>query len=142
RNTPPSPAGGGPFRLELTLPARDHESPAFLQIANAISEAVAQGRLLPGQRLPSSRALASQLGVHRNAVLASYRELLAQDWIRCEQGRGTFVSESLPLPVPAALNARRARQAPGFELRGPPPAGVPDMPHGSGVTYLYGGLPD
>ena len=34
--------------------------------------------------------------MHRNTVLAAYDELMAQGWVRSEEARGTFVSESIP----------------------------------------------
>lgn len=72
------------------------DGPLFLRIARALTDDIRRGRLGPGQRLPGSRALALQLGVHRNTVLAALNELLAQGWLRAEAARGTFVCETLP----------------------------------------------
>ncbi|MBL8765672.1 MAG: winged helix-turn-helix transcriptional regulator, partial [Phycisphaerae bacterium] len=52
--------------------------PLFLRIARAVRDDVRRGRLLPGAALPGSRTLATQLGVHRNTVLAAFRELAAE----------------------------------------------------------------
>src|SRR5579872_3533100 len=93
------------WKLALTLPEGD--GPLFLRIGRAISDEVKRGRLRAGAPLPGSRELAASLGVHRNTVLAAYRELAAEGWITTEQARGTFVSRALP-DVPARSFARGA----------------------------------
>src|SRR5262249_50338830 len=75
-------AGGSALRTwELTL-ALDPglKIPLFLQLAQAVQHDIRSGRLRPGARLPGSRTLARELGVHRNTVLAGYGELLSQGW--------------------------------------------------------------
>ena len=67
-------------------------SPTFLRIARAVAEDIRRGRLRAGEPLPGSRSLADTLGVHRNTVLAAYRELAADGWIVSEEARGTWVS--------------------------------------------------
>jgi GntR family transcriptional regulator/MocR family aminotransferase len=61
-------------------------------VMEAIRTAIRSGRLLPGTRLPSSRALAADLGVARNTVARAYAELTAEDWLTSQQGSSTFVS--------------------------------------------------
>ena len=82
-------------RLSIKV-ARTSRRPAFAQIADAIADEVHRGSLHPGDRLPSSRHLATELNVHRNTVLAAYQELEGQGWIIGRHGRGTFVSNDLP----------------------------------------------
>ncbi|MEL6180665.1 MAG: winged helix-turn-helix domain-containing protein, partial [Myxococcota bacterium] len=72
------------------------DTPLFLQIAHAVTDAIQAGQLRSGERLPGSRSLARQLGVHRNTVLTAYAELEAQGWLCTEQARGTFVSGDIP----------------------------------------------
>ncbi|MGW4256892.1 GntR family transcriptional regulator, partial [Streptomyces californicus] len=50
-------------------------------LMEALREAVRTGRLAPGTRLPSSRALAADLGVARNTVADAYAELVAEGWL-------------------------------------------------------------
>lgn len=128
----------------LSLPAEGGDSPLFVQIAAALVEAIRRGRLRPGARLPSSRALAKSLGVHRNTVLAAFAELFAQGWISGSAGKGTFVSERLPEASPARGGAARAGMpiAPHYPLA---PAFAPPSlagPFGRGVLSLAGGVPD
>lgn len=80
-----------PVALEPTS-----EDPLFLQIVRAITSDIRRGRLRPGGSLPGSRTLASDLGVHRNTVLAAYDALLAEGWITAESARGMFVAQELP----------------------------------------------
>ncbi|WP_420715742.1 GntR family transcriptional regulator [Streptomyces sp. SBT349] len=62
-------------------------------LVRALREAVRGGRLAPGTRLPSSRALAADLGVARNTVGDAYAELVAEGWLTARQGSGTRVAE-------------------------------------------------
>src|SRR6202007_611350 len=58
-----------------------------------ILDAIRSGRLLPGTRLPSSRALATDLGVARNTVARAYAELVAEGWLTSQHGSSTWVSQ-------------------------------------------------
>ncbi|CAM5729784.1 PLP-dependent aminotransferase family protein OS=Streptomyces alboniger OX=132473 GN=CP975_21635 PE=3 SV=1 [Streptomyces alboniger] len=58
-------------------------------LTDALREAVRSGRLAPGTRLPSSRALAADLGIARNTVADAYAELVAEGWLTARQGSGT-----------------------------------------------------
>jgi len=115
--------------------------PRFLAIARAITDDIRHGRRVPGERLPSSRVLAGQLGVHRNTVLAALAELAAQGWITTEPARGTFVSDALPV-------ARRPRRGhildgPGFTIP-PLPVAARDVTIAPerGQLNLAAGIPD
>lgn len=90
----------------------------------ALREAVRGGRLRPGTRLPSSRALATDLGIARNTVADCYAQLVAEGWLAARQGSGTWVAERAPGPS-AAAGTRPAAAAPQarFDLR----TGVPDV---------------
>ena len=59
----------------------------------ALREAVRTGRLTSGTRLPSSRALAADLGVARNTVADAYAELIAEGWLTAKHGSGTRVAK-------------------------------------------------
>ncbi|MDO8214067.1 PLP-dependent aminotransferase family protein [Conexibacter sp. CPCC 206217] len=60
---------------------------------HALREAVRCGRLAPGTRLPSTRALALQLGVSRGVVVEAYAQLAAEGYLRTRRGGGTTVAE-------------------------------------------------
>jgi GntR family transcriptional regulator/MocR family aminotransferase len=62
-------------------------------VMDAIRDAIRAGRLVPGTRLPSSRALAADLGVARNTVARAYAELIAEGWLTSQHGSSTTVSQ-------------------------------------------------
>ncbi|MBX3505035.1 MAG: PLP-dependent aminotransferase family protein [Parvibaculum sp.] len=74
----------------------DAASPLYRQLYDALREAILAGRLGPGARLPSSRLLASELGVGRNTVLAAYEQLSAEGYLEGQVGAGTVVAATLP----------------------------------------------
>jgi GntR family transcriptional regulator / MocR family aminotransferase len=60
---------------------------------DAVRDAIRSGRLAPGTRLPSSRALAADLGVARNTVARAYAELITEGWLTSQHGSSTLVSQ-------------------------------------------------
>jgi GntR family transcriptional regulator / MocR family aminotransferase len=80
-------------------------------LENALREAVRSGRLAPGTRLPSSRALAADIGVARNTVADAYTELTVEGWLTAQQGSGTRVAErTVPRwTEPTAIRATSTR---------------------------------
>ncbi len=120
--------------------------PRFVQIAQALSKGVRSGRLKPGDMLPSSRALAETLGVHRNTVLAAYQELESEGWIATEPAVGTYVSRSIPadLARPFATRGRavpESQEALGFTLP-PPPIRYEVRQYAPGTLVMGSGTPD
>jgi GntR family transcriptional regulator/MocR family aminotransferase len=131
----------------LSLDPRRHDGePTFLAIAREVIDAIQAGRLRAGDPLPGSRTLATDLGVHRNTVLAATRELEIQGWIEATAGKGTFVRTALPEPSPRALRgASRAAREPsrlGFPLAGVEAAADAWEPIPRGALPLLGGLAD
>ena len=62
-------------------------------VMDAVRDAIRSGRLAPGTRLPSSRALAADLGVARNTVARAYAELITEGWLTSQHGSSTLVSQ-------------------------------------------------
>ena len=119
----------------------DAAMPVFLQIARAIAEDVRRGRLRRGDAVPASRALADEIGVHRNTVLAAYRELTAEGWLQARAGSGTFISSELPDATPRAFAPRAtSRDRLGFEVEVVAAKEAPNPPRGTLV--LASGSPD
>jgi GntR family transcriptional regulator/MocR family aminotransferase len=77
--------------------AIDHEDvrPLHRQIYDGFRTAILRNNLTAGQQVPSSRQLASELGISRIPVLTAYSQLLAEDYFETRSGSGTFVSRSL-----------------------------------------------
>ena len=66
----------------------------YLQIADQIRERILRGEWKTGERIPSIRELAVELGVNPNTVTRSYQRLLERELISNRRGRGYFVSEN------------------------------------------------
>jgi 2-aminoadipate transaminase len=71
---------------------RDSATPIYIQIARQIRQAIVEGELAPGERLPPERRLAALLGVNRTTVVNAYRELAADGLVSGQVGRGTIVT--------------------------------------------------
>jgi GntR family transcriptional regulator len=83
------------FGLELTVD-RSGGVPLGAQLAARIREAVQQGALGAGDRLPSVRELAEAAGVNVNTARAVYARLESEGLVRSKHGRGTFVAAGPP----------------------------------------------
>jgi GntR family transcriptional regulator/MocR family aminotransferase len=93
--------------LHLSLDAAAGDRTAA--IYRALLDAVLDGRLSPGDRLPPTRELASSLGVARGTVSTAYDRLVAEGFLSARVGAGTFVS--------ADARTRHSRRAPAGDVR-------------------------
>src|SRR5262245_21638487 len=83
--------------LFTSLPLDPRSSaPLHRQLYDGIRSAILRGLLPPGTQLPASRALAADLDVSRNTVMAAFDQLLAEGYTEGRHGSGTYVSRSLP----------------------------------------------
>ncbi|WP_245677928.1 MocR-like pyridoxine biosynthesis transcription factor PdxR [Nocardia acidivorans] len=88
--------------------------PLAVQVADGLRTAATSGALRGGDRLPSSRELATRLGVSRTVVTAAYDQLHAEGWLSGRHGSGTYLTAS-PEPIAAQVTtARRADPAVGL----------------------------
>ncbi|HDO51284.1 MAG TPA: GntR family transcriptional regulator, partial [Rhizobiales bacterium] len=62
----------------------------YRQLYEQLRGAILDGRLPAGTRIPSSRAMAAQLGVARNTVLAAVEQLAAEGFLEARRGSGTL----------------------------------------------------
>jgi 2-aminoadipate transaminase len=77
--------------LPLHLQPESHV-PLYVQLRDQLRALVHSGELRSGDRIPASRELAVQLGVHRTTVANAYAELESEGLIQGHVGRGTFIS--------------------------------------------------
>ncbi len=82
--------------LPMIAVDRKARTPLHRQIYDAYRAAIVDGSLRRGQRIPSTRVLASELGVSRFPVLNAYAQLLAEGYLESRIGAGTVVSSLLP----------------------------------------------
>lgn len=108
------------FELSLTLPPPG--SGLLRSFHSQLHAAILDGRLRPGTRMPSTRALAGMYGVSRNTALAAYDLLLAEGYLETRPRGGTFVARALPraLPKPPATPAAREERRLNAFWRNPP----------------------
>src|SRR5258708_4618697 len=84
-----------PLSMEFAIPLSSNGEPLFRQVYVGLRQAVLSGAFSAGERLPSTRDLAEQLGISRTVVLLAYDQLLAEGFAEGQRGSGTYVSGSL-----------------------------------------------
>ena len=99
--------------------------PIYVQLRDQILRALGEGRLSPGDQMPTMRQVAVALRIDLNTARRAYDELEAMGAIRLERGRGSFVADP-PAPPTAeqhdAAVEEVARQAIALaQARGVPP---------------------
>jgi GntR family transcriptional regulator/MocR family aminotransferase len=92
------------------------KTPLYRQVYDWFQQAIVEGRLRPGQRVPSTRLLASELKISRIPVLTAYEQLHAEGYLESFTGAGTCVAASIPrenfappLGKPSPAKQKRAR---------------------------------
>ena len=88
------------FIVDLTS-----HNPAYAQIMGQVKQAIAGGKLSPGDQLPTVRQLAADLRINFNTVARAYRLLDEEGIISTQHGRGTYILERPP--VKESERARR-----------------------------------
>ncbi|MFD5702153.1 GntR family transcriptional regulator [Streptomyces lasiicapitis] len=91
----------------MHLPREDDDRPPYIQAAEAIRRDITEGRLKPGDKLPSARALQDGYGVASSTVQNALRLLKSEGLIYSVQGRGSYVRQD------AAGAEQAAPQRPG-----------------------------
>lgn len=76
-------------------------APAYLQIAAQLQAEIETGLRAPGERLPTIRALAAELGLHRDTVALAYEQLGLSGLVEARAGAGTFVRSLRAQPTSA-----------------------------------------
>jgi GntR family transcriptional regulator / MocR family aminotransferase len=98
------------------------------QVYDGLREAIIVGRVPPGARLPSTRALAADLGVARNTVALAFDQLRTEGYVVGRRGGGTRVRDSVP---DSLIDVRRRRGAPGAAEAAASGGHQPDDPDGA-----------
>ncbi|MDX1268867.1 MAG: GntR family transcriptional regulator, partial [Oceanisphaera sp.] len=78
----------------LTFHLTDSADPYYQQLIDQVKVGIRQQRLNSGDKLPSSRQLATTLGVSRSTVARAYDALLSEGFLVSEAKRGVFVASS------------------------------------------------
>jgi GntR family transcriptional regulator/MocR family aminotransferase len=80
---------------------RRSQKPLHRQVYEGYRDAIIERRLRPGQRLPSTRSLSTEMGISRVPVISAFEQLLTEGYIESRVGSGSFVARSLPEPPSA-----------------------------------------
>jgi GntR family transcriptional regulator / MocR family aminotransferase len=105
----------------------------------SLRAAIRAGRLRPGSRLPSTRALADDLGFARGTVAEAYAQLQAEGYLTARRGGGTWVGELAVPPLPGSTPSPAPARPARFSFH----PGLPDLtafPHATWVSALRRGL--
>ena len=81
--------------MQFVIPLSDQGEPLSRQVYLWFRSAALSGSLAAGERLPSSRELADQLGISRTVVIQAYEQLLAEGFVVGRHGSGTYIAEGL-----------------------------------------------
>lgn len=81
--------------MQLVIPLSRSGEPLFRQVYREVRRAILCGTLRGGERLPSTRELAEQLGISRTVVILAYEHLLAEGYVAGRKGSGTYVADRL-----------------------------------------------
>lgn len=141
---------------------RDLDQPLYIQIRNSIEQAILQGKLQKGDRLPPVTVLAKEIGVTQATIRRALKDLGAAGYTKCHVGRGTFIRdpegetarteedgfdrerESDRLPPEAGHGFRPRERAARMLRTGISKALYDIMPmaHREGIIALTRGIPD
>jgi GntR family transcriptional regulator / MocR family aminotransferase len=129
--------------MPLVIPLSKHAGPLYRQVYMGLRHAILSGTFSGGQKLPSTRDVAEQLGISRTVVVLAYDQLLAEGFAEGRTGSGTYVSSGVGVnrSVPSkdsaqvrlsrfGLSAAAAWHEMSFSMRRPPP-----LPY----DFAYGG---
>jgi GntR family transcriptional regulator/MocR family aminotransferase len=117
------PKDASSFDLTLTSPPKRGAMTRWLY--EELRNAIVQGRIRPGTRLPATRDFATQYGVARGTVVNVFEQLQIEGYLRSRTGAGTWVNERFPdgnlrpsrrSPLPAVV---RPEPMVGLAVNGP-----------------------
>lgn len=128
-----------PIDILAVDPALD--LPAYKQLGSAMREAILDGKLRSGQRLPASRVLAKDLTISRNTVISAYETLLSEGYLETRHGSGTFVA-NLPQSAIKIRESQHKTQLPSLSRRGRVMGSQPQRGSSSPHTTFHPGYPD
>lgn len=141
---------------------KESDTPLYVQIRDAIQDAIRTGELIPGDRLPSVCSLAKEIGVTQATVRRALQDLSDAGLACCHVGRGTFIQDGsggaaspaerlegigaarterlndrLSPHNPLEFAARKLRMGVGKALRD-----IMSLAEKSGIIHLTKGVPD
>ena len=92
--------------------------PIYRQIVDQVCRAVATGQLVPGEQVPSVRALAEELVINPNTVARTYADLIREGVLEAQKGKGVFVARRRPVYTKSERLRRLEASLDGFVNEG------------------------
>jgi GntR family transcriptional regulator/MocR family aminotransferase len=80
----------------VVRPYKSAAASLYRQLYDRLRQAILEGTLVAGSKIPSTRALADHLGMARNTVLGAYEQLRAEGYLVGRLGSGTYVNRAVP----------------------------------------------
>ena len=77
----------------------NNETPIYLQVIHNLKKKIVQGKISPGEKLPSNRDLAVLYKINQNTAARIYREMETAGYCFTRRGIGTFISEEEDMTV-------------------------------------------
>src|ERR1700748_1717335 len=123
--------------VNFTLDLNGRSGPRSSQVEHALIDAIARGQVHDGDRLPSTRTLATTFGLARTAAVAAYEELTAAGFLVARPGGSTYVEHGAGAAARAGAFGAGPAGASGAVRAGPalPPPVHPVPRRASPVTY-------
>src|SRR5256885_5144768 len=115
------------YKLDLSHLDRDSTVSITQQLADLFASAIEGGKLEPGEKLPTTRALAAEAGVNHLTAARVYRRLAELGYVTASVGRGTFVRTLVP-----AASERHGDDLQDYALPERPPTYAG---HGTGASF-------
>lgn len=78
----------------VSIQLKDSDQPKYLQLFDKLKELISQGELKAGDRLPTIRSFAKNLGVNNITIVNAYKQLENNNYITAKKGSGYYVSSS------------------------------------------------
>ena len=85
--------------MQLAIPLSREHGPLFQQVYQGLRQRILSGSLSSGSKLPSTRALAEELGISRTVIVVAYEQLLAEGFAVGRSGSGTYVATAIGRPA-------------------------------------------
>src|SRR5215207_11401417 len=98
-----------PWDLQITIDTNCDRA-VYIQIADAIINAIKAGKLRGGDALPGSRQLAARLDLNRNTIVEALDVLLSEGWLVSKERKGIFVAERLSTALGTKREIPKAAQ--------------------------------
>jgi GntR family transcriptional regulator/MocR family aminotransferase len=132
--------------MQFVIPLSRRGEPLFRQVYQGLRQAILSGTFRAGDRLPSTRDLAGELGISRTVVLLAYDQLVAEGFASGRGGSGTFVSQGLNGSKPSKQNKLAKLQLSRYGKTAADVASTVDFPGRRSIPlrydFAYGGRGD